>query len=199
MTRFRHRAATALLLLVVTSCTRQAASSTAPEPTRRAAPRPGIQQQVVLVSLDGFRWDYLQRPFAVNLRRLAAARCARATDDPGVSVAHISKSLQPRDRALPRTSRHHLQHDLRFDARHVSHLRHERGTQSGVVGRGADLGHGREPGPARRCILLARQRGGTAWRAAHPLAALQRPLSERRPRGQRADLAHVARRRSRSR
>jgi predicted AlkP superfamily pyrophosphatase or phosphodiesterase len=30
-------------------------------------------QAVVLVSLDGFRWDYINRPYAVNLRRLASA------------------------------------------------------------------------------------------------------------------------------
>lgn len=29
-------------------------------------------QAVVLVSLDAFRWDYLDRPYAVNLRKLAA-------------------------------------------------------------------------------------------------------------------------------
>ena len=71
MTRFARRAANALLMLVTASCTRQTASNAAPQAAPRAVARPGIQQQVVLVSLDGFRWDYLQRPFAVNLRRLA--------------------------------------------------------------------------------------------------------------------------------
>ncbi|MGH7593266.1 MAG: alkaline phosphatase family protein, partial [Gemmatimonadales bacterium] len=37
----------------------------------RSAPVAAGAQQVVLVSLDAFRWDYLQRPYAVNLRRLA--------------------------------------------------------------------------------------------------------------------------------
>jgi predicted AlkP superfamily pyrophosphatase or phosphodiesterase len=35
------------------------------------SPPPG-RQAVVLVSLDAFRWDYLDRPNAVNLRRLAS-------------------------------------------------------------------------------------------------------------------------------
>ncbi len=35
-------------------------------------PAPAQQPQVVLVSIDGFRWDYLDRPEAVRLRELAA-------------------------------------------------------------------------------------------------------------------------------
>jgi predicted AlkP superfamily pyrophosphatase or phosphodiesterase len=38
-----------------------------------AAPPPKASpHQVVLISLDGFRWDYLQRPAARRLRELAA-------------------------------------------------------------------------------------------------------------------------------
>lgn len=40
----------------------------APSAQRRAGPEP----IVVLVSLDGWRWDYIQRPPAANLRALAA-------------------------------------------------------------------------------------------------------------------------------
>ena len=54
--------------LLVTACTRNPAASPAASP--RVQPH-ASGQQIVLVSLDGFRWDYLQRPFAVNLRRLA--------------------------------------------------------------------------------------------------------------------------------
>lgn len=42
------------------------------------APRPAPEHATVLLSLDGFRWDYLERPAAVHLRALAA-RGARAT------------------------------------------------------------------------------------------------------------------------
>ena len=38
----------------------------------QAAPTPAAAPIVVLISLDAFRWDYLSRPNAVNLRRLAA-------------------------------------------------------------------------------------------------------------------------------
>lgn len=38
-----------------------------------AEPAPTGKQSVVLISLDGFRWDYLDRPGAVHLRALAAA------------------------------------------------------------------------------------------------------------------------------
>jgi predicted AlkP superfamily pyrophosphatase or phosphodiesterase len=35
--------------------------------------RPDSRHQLILISLDGFRWDYLQRPAAVRLRALAAS------------------------------------------------------------------------------------------------------------------------------
>ena len=37
-----------------------------------AAPAPDARQSVVLISLDGFRWDYINRPEAKNLRARAA-------------------------------------------------------------------------------------------------------------------------------
>lgn len=55
---FLPRALRLLLLLVISAC--------AP------ASSPAQRQAVVLVSLDGFRWDYLERPEAVRLRELAA-------------------------------------------------------------------------------------------------------------------------------
>jgi predicted AlkP superfamily pyrophosphatase or phosphodiesterase len=36
-----------------------------------SGPQPAVSQQIIMVSLDGFRWDYFNRPGAVNLRRLA--------------------------------------------------------------------------------------------------------------------------------
>lgn len=50
-----------------------ACSSTAPSPSPApVAVARGGDQAVVLVSLDAFRWDYLDRPAAKNLRALAA-------------------------------------------------------------------------------------------------------------------------------
>ena len=40
---------------------------TAARPARRAP-----TNSIVLISLDGFRWDYIQRPEAIRLRALAA-------------------------------------------------------------------------------------------------------------------------------
>ena len=40
--------------------------------THRSVPPPGTPHRVVLISLDGFRWDYLQRPAARRLRELAS-------------------------------------------------------------------------------------------------------------------------------
>ncbi|MDZ4675188.1 MAG: alkaline phosphatase family protein [Gemmatimonadota bacterium] len=53
-----RRATRLLVILVISAC--------AP------ASSPAQHQAVVLVSLDGFRWDYLNRPEAVRLRELAA-------------------------------------------------------------------------------------------------------------------------------
>ncbi len=58
-----HRVGCACAALILAGCGGHAAPANAPQP---AAP-----QQVVLVSLDAFRWDYLNRPEARNLRRLA--------------------------------------------------------------------------------------------------------------------------------
>jgi len=52
------RSAGRLLLLLAVACV--------------PATVPAQRQQVLLVSIDGFRWDYLQRPEAVRLRELAA-------------------------------------------------------------------------------------------------------------------------------
>ncbi len=56
------------VLLMVAACS-QPATPNVPQ----AAPTPAGAPAVVLISLDAFRWDYLSRPNAVNLRRLAAA------------------------------------------------------------------------------------------------------------------------------
>ena len=53
-----RRAARRLLLLLVVACAPSAV--------------PAQRQQVLLVSIDGFRWDYINRPEAVRLRELAA-------------------------------------------------------------------------------------------------------------------------------
>jgi predicted AlkP superfamily pyrophosphatase or phosphodiesterase len=59
-----------LVALALGACAR------APRPAATVGDRPS--QPVVLVSLDGFRWDYLDRPYAIELRKLAA-RGVRAT------------------------------------------------------------------------------------------------------------------------
>ncbi len=53
------------LALLVTAC----ASPAPPQSARPAAPD---SQAILLISLDGFRYDYLDRPAAANLRALAA-------------------------------------------------------------------------------------------------------------------------------
>jgi predicted AlkP superfamily pyrophosphatase or phosphodiesterase len=55
------------VLFVAAACGKPSMTNAPP-----AAPMPAGNQAVVLISLDAFRWDYLSRPNAVNLRRLAA-------------------------------------------------------------------------------------------------------------------------------
>ena len=59
-----------ILPIVLVTCT----GGDAHEPSQPPEP----SQAVLLVSLDGFRWDYIDRPAAVELRKLAA-RGVRAT------------------------------------------------------------------------------------------------------------------------
>lgn len=55
-------------MLFTVACSRSNAPSVPVSPR----PRPSTNgQAVVLLSLDGFRWDYLDRPAAINLRRLS--------------------------------------------------------------------------------------------------------------------------------
>ncbi|HEY4102068.1 MAG TPA: ectonucleotide pyrophosphatase/phosphodiesterase [Gemmatimonadales bacterium] len=62
------RRLTALTMLAVAAgCGGHGAGVSAP-----VALAPSTPQQVLIVSLDGFRWDYFNRPEARNLRRLAA-------------------------------------------------------------------------------------------------------------------------------
>lgn len=58
--------ASALLVLACRQTPGVVAHAVAPDFSAR------IAQHVVLVSLDGFRWDYVDRPAAVNIRALAA-------------------------------------------------------------------------------------------------------------------------------
>lgn len=60
-----HVTVVAVVLGAVAACAACAAA------IRRAPPVPP-PQRVLLISLDGFRWDYLDRPGAVRLRQLAA-------------------------------------------------------------------------------------------------------------------------------
>jgi len=61
LTKMLH-ALQALVLICLSAC----------GSTSRVAPVPDPARTVVLVSLDGFRWDYLDRPEAMRLRELAA-------------------------------------------------------------------------------------------------------------------------------
>jgi predicted AlkP superfamily pyrophosphatase or phosphodiesterase len=66
----RKRSLIIAVALFAAACSAQRAAA----PAASAAPlSPAVaQQQLVLISIDGFRWDYINRPGATNLRALAA-------------------------------------------------------------------------------------------------------------------------------
>ena len=65
---------TALLVLAATACVHAPqVSTTSTSPVDRATFTPSADRIVLLVSLDGFRADYINRPAAVRLRQLAAS------------------------------------------------------------------------------------------------------------------------------
>lgn len=58
---------------LVAACALTCTLAVACAPSRvREAPAPAAPQRVLLISLDGFRWDYVDRPGAVRIRELAA-------------------------------------------------------------------------------------------------------------------------------
>ncbi len=60
------------------------------------------QHYLVLVSLDGFRWDYAKRDNAAHLLALGKARrLGSRRDDAQLSYAHISQPLHHRHRLYP--------------------------------------------------------------------------------------------------
>ncbi len=68
------RLLTATLALAATACVHAPRVSTTPaSPVDRATPTAPMDRVVLLVSLDGFRADYINRPAAVRLRQLAAS------------------------------------------------------------------------------------------------------------------------------
>jgi predicted AlkP superfamily pyrophosphatase or phosphodiesterase len=69
MIRPRLRSRSAVAALAALACVSAATACAARHP---AGPAEDARQSVVLISLDGFRWDYINRPEAKNLRALAA-------------------------------------------------------------------------------------------------------------------------------
>ena len=73
----RHRPLRAAILGVAglvtfVACTASRPRAPSPEAEPSSAPARATRQRVVLIGIDGFRADYVDRPQAVNLRRLAA-------------------------------------------------------------------------------------------------------------------------------
>ena len=122
---------------------------------------PAERAIVILVSIDGFRWDYLDRYEAPEPARLAASGVRAEGFDPAVSVEDVSESLHHRHRPAAREPRHHFeQHARRRHPRRVLVVEPRRARRSAMVGRRANLEYRGETGHAsrRRCSGPDRKR-----------------------------------------
>ena len=171
-----------LILVLVAGC-----AGRAPLPRSDQAPL------LILVSFDGFRWDYVNRPPAANLRRLAA-RGVRAA---GLIPGHPSKTIPNHysivTGLLPGTSRDGGQHHSRPGDRTA--VRADQSRRAGgpdVVGRRSDL----ECRPAGRADrgddVLGRIRSAGRRAAPALLARVRRSRAWRGPRRSGADMARLA-------
>ncbi len=148
-------------------------SSPSPSPAVPAAvPRNDATRaiRVILISIDGFRADYLDRGLTPTLASLAADGVRADAMKPSFPDADVSESLHARDRALSRSPRHRQQpHDRSEIAASSSSTRMpRRDRRSRVVGRRAALGQRREAGPPCGDDVLARLRRRDRGRAAEP-------------------------------
>jgi hypothetical protein len=124
-------------------------------------PNTRVQQTkhfVVLVSLDGFRYDYVTRYNAAH-RLALAARGASAPEGmlPSYPIAHLPQPLLHRYRPLPGTPRHRSQQLLRSrPQRHLSLQPQRHRCRWLLVRRHAALVPRRTAGHAHCIHLLAR-------------------------------------------
>ena len=150
------------------------------------------QPILVLVSFDGWRWDYINRAAAPNLRALAARGVRAEGLIPSFPSKTFPNHYTHRDRALSGASRDHLeQHRGSRLPRAFHHGGRDRQGRA-VVGRRAALGHGDPSGPARVVHVLARFRSGDSGRAAERVEAVRRQDAERRSAEAGARLAGAA-------
>jgi predicted AlkP superfamily pyrophosphatase or phosphodiesterase len=71
-TRTRMRTLACAVVLLAAACSGGSGSASTPARATPAVASGALAQRVLLISLDGFRWDYVDRAPAVRLRRLAA-------------------------------------------------------------------------------------------------------------------------------
>ena len=182
-----------LLLVAAAGCT-----------SRDRAAGGDLEPTVILVSFDGWRWDYHVEGRRSEPAAPHRARRARRKPDSELSSEDISESLHDRHRPLSRPPRHRRQLDLRCGDRPHVHERQGRGSpRSDVVGRRADLGDRRASGAARprRCSGLAPKRrsaaccrttGRRTTRATRRPTRVDQVLAVARPAGGRASDVHRA-------
>ena len=158
-----------------------------------AQPRPGPAPILILVSFDGWRWDYINRFPATNLKALAA-RGVRATalisSFPSLTFPNhytIVTGLYPAHHGIVAN----VMTDPWIPERFT--MSAETAKDPRMVGRRADLGDGHPSGPARRDDVLAGIGGGDRPRATDVLGAVQQGAEESRPRRAGADVARAPR------
>ena len=143
-----------------------------------SAPRPGDAPPVLLVSIDGFRADYLDRGITPNLSRIANAG-VRAD---GMRPSYPSLTF-PNHYTLVtglRPDRHGVVHNTMRDAQLGEFQGEQRSAgerRTLVEWRRTALGHGGEARPADGDDVLARFAGADPRRATDALARIRQCVS----------------------
>ncbi len=138
------------------------------------------QPILLLVSFDGWRWDYITRARAPNLRALAARGVRSQGIDSVVSGKDVPQSLHDRHGPVSRTPRHRVEQHRRTRVSRALYDVVGDGHGPALVGRRADLGHGDSPGAAHRLDVLAGIGGAHRRRVADRVEAVRRQDAERR-------------------
>ncbi len=163
------------------------------------AAMPGVSQNrpkdlkptVILISLDGFRYDYLDKYSPPTLNRLAKEGVRAKWMIPSFPTKTFPNHFTVATGLYPQN--HGIVENNVYDFGEVFTMsKRSRGGESALVVGRTDLGDGGKAGPAGRELFLGRFRGRDRRLFPDVLAHIQRPRSEHNAGGQDLELSRPA-------